>query len=129
MIVKLVSKNFDIPEAYTLPVARENGRYVSLEKLFSMSPDEVTSEVEKSGLRGKGGGGAHTGEKWRLIPKNSAKPVYLVINAMRENQAPLKTARFWSLTRICSLRASSVLPTPLARTMPMFTFVVSTFFG
>ncbi|MEZ7934679.1 MAG: NADH-quinone oxidoreductase subunit F, partial [Sulfurospirillum sp.] len=61
MIVKLVSKNFDIPEAYTLPVARENGRYASLEKLFSMSPDEVTSEVEKSGLRGKGGGGAHTG--------------------------------------------------------------------
>lgn len=81
MIVKLVSKNFDIPEAYTLPIARENGRYASLEKLFSMSPDEVTSEVEKSGLRGKGGGGAHTGEKWRLIPKNSAKPVYLVINA------------------------------------------------
>lgn len=81
MIVKLVSKNFDIPKAYTLSVARENGRYASLEKLFKMSPDEVTTEVEKSGLRGKGGGGAHTGEKWRLIPKGSDKPVYLVINA------------------------------------------------
>ena len=90
MIVKLVSKNFDIPEAYTLPVARENGRYASLEKLFSMSPDEVTSEVEKSGLRGKGGGGAHTGEKWRLIPKNSAKPVYLVINADEGEPGTLK---------------------------------------
>ena len=59
MIVKLVSKNFDIPEAHTLKVAREHGRYASLEKLFKMSPDEVTTEVEKSGLRGKGGGGAH----------------------------------------------------------------------
>ena len=81
MIVKLVSKNFDIPEAHTLKVARENGRYASLEKLFKMSPDEVTTEVEKSGLRGKGGGGAATGEKWRLISPKNTKPVYLVINA------------------------------------------------
>jgi NADH-quinone oxidoreductase subunit F len=36
MVVKLVSKNFEIPEAYTLSVARENGRYASLEKPFSM---------------------------------------------------------------------------------------------
>ena len=81
MIVKLVSKNFDIPEAHTLKVAREHGRYASLEKLFKMSPDEVTTEVEKSGLRGKGGGGAATGEKWRLISPKNTKPVYLVINA------------------------------------------------
>ena len=81
MIVKLVSKNFDIPNAHTLSVAKENGRYTSLSKLFEMSPDDVITEVEKSGLRGKGGGGAHTGEKWRLIPTKSDKPVYLVINA------------------------------------------------
>ena len=81
MIVKLVSKNFDIPNAHTLSVAREHSRYDSLKKLFSMSPEEVTCEVEQSGLRGKGGGGALTGEKWRLIPKNSDKPVYLAINA------------------------------------------------
>lgn len=81
MIVKLVSKNFDIPNAHTLEVARANGRYASLNKLFSMSAEEVTCEVEKSGLRGKGGGGALTGEKWRLLPKNSDKPTYLVINA------------------------------------------------
>ncbi|AFL67729.1 NADH-quinone oxidoreductase subunit NuoF [Sulfurospirillum barnesii] len=81
MMVKIVSKNFDIPLSHTLRVARENGRYGSLVKLFSMSPDAVTSEVEKSGLRGKGGGGAHTGEKWRLIPRASEKPVYLVVNA------------------------------------------------
>ena len=65
MMVKIVSKNFDIPLSHTLSVAREHGRYACLEKLFSMNPDAVISEVEKSGLRGKGGGGAHTGEKWR----------------------------------------------------------------
>ena len=81
MIVKIVSKNFDIPNSHRLDVARENGRYASLQKLFSMSPDAVICEVEKSLLRGKGGGGALAGEKWRLIPSPSDKPTYLVVNA------------------------------------------------
>lgn len=81
MIVKLVSRNFDIPNAHTLEVARANGRYASLEHLFKMTPEEAICEVEQSGLRGKGGGGALTGEKWRLIPSKNDKPVYLVINA------------------------------------------------
>jgi len=81
MIVKLVSQNFDIPQSHTLSIAQENGRYASLDNLFKMSPDNVIGEVEQSGLRGKGGGGAHTGEKWRLIPTKSDKPIYLVINA------------------------------------------------
>ncbi len=81
MIAKVVSKNFDIPNAHTLEIARANSRYASLEKLFCLSPDETICEIERSGLRGKGGGGALTGEKWRLIPPQSSKPVYLVVNA------------------------------------------------
>jgi len=81
MQVKIVSKNFHIPLSHTLAVARKNGRYASLSKLFTMSPDAVICEVEKSVLRGKGGGGALTGEKWRLIPTTGDKPSYLVVNA------------------------------------------------
>lgn len=81
MIVKIVSKNFEIPNAHRLEVARANGRYTSLPKLFSMTPNAVICEVEQSLLRGKGGGGALTGEKWRLIPTDGDKPSYLVINA------------------------------------------------
>lgn len=81
MIVKIVSKNFDIPNAHLLEVARQNGRYSTLSKLFSLAQEEVIVAVEKSGLRGKGGGGALTGEKWRLIPNPSDKPTYLVVNA------------------------------------------------
>ncbi|MBE0492447.1 MAG: NADH-quinone oxidoreductase subunit NuoF [Sulfurospirillum sp.] len=81
MIVKIVSKNFDIPDSHKLHVALKHGRYTSLEKLFSMEPAEVVEEVSKSGLRGKGGGGAHTGDKWKLIPKNHPLPTYLVVNA------------------------------------------------
>ena len=81
MIQKIVSKNFDIKDSHLLSVAKQNGRYSSVEKLFSMSSDEVLDEVDKSGLRGKGGGGAATGGKWKLIPNPSEKPTYLIVNA------------------------------------------------
>jgi NADH-quinone oxidoreductase subunit F len=80
MITKIVSKNFDIPDSHKLEVALANGRYSSIDKLFSMAPDDVTAEVTASGLRGKGGGGAACGPKWELMPKNDPRPAYLIVN-------------------------------------------------
>ena len=80
MITKIVSKNFDIPNSHKLEIALANGRYSSILKLFSMTPDEVTAEVVKSGLRGKGGGGAPCGSKWELMPKNDPRPAFLIVN-------------------------------------------------
>ncbi len=80
MVVKVVSKKFDIPDYHKLEVAQKNGAYSSIEKLFTMTPDEVTEEVCKSGLRGKGGGGAACGPKWKLMPKNDPRPAYLIVN-------------------------------------------------
>ena len=80
MITKIVSKNFDIPNSHKLEVALANGRYSSIDKLFSMTPDEVTAEVTASGLRGKGGGGAACGPKWELMPKNDPRPAFLIVN-------------------------------------------------
>ena len=48
------------------------GGYEALAKVVgSMSPDEVTSEVVKSGLRGRGGAGYPTGLKWRTVAKEA----------------------------------------------------------
>ncbi len=80
MITKIVSKNFDIPNSHKLEVALANGRYSSIEKLFTMKPEEVTAEVTKSGLRGKGGGGAACGPKWELMPPVDERPRYLIVN-------------------------------------------------
>lgn len=80
MLTKIVSKNFDIPNSHKLEVALKNGRYSSIDKLFTMSPDEVTKEVVKSGLRGKGGGGAACGPKWELMPPVDERPRYLIVN-------------------------------------------------
>jgi len=41
------------------------GGYSALSKvLFNMQPEEVIEEINKSGLRGRGGGGFPTGRKW-----------------------------------------------------------------
>lgn len=80
MLVKVVSKNFDIPNSHKLEVAKDNGRYSSIEKLFTMAPEDVIEEVTKSGLRGKGGGGAPCGPKWKLMPKDDPRPAYLIVN-------------------------------------------------
>ncbi|XQC05859.1 hypothetical protein ACOAJ8_01725 [Arcobacter cryaerophilus gv. pseudocryaerophilus] len=53
MITKIVSKNFDIPNSHKLEVALANGRYSSIDKLFTMKPEEVTAEVTASGLTRK----------------------------------------------------------------------------
>ena len=80
MITNIVSQNFDIPDSHKLEVALANGRYSSIDKLFSMEPDAVTAEVTASGLRGKGGGGAACGPKWELMPKNDPRPAFLIVN-------------------------------------------------
>ena len=43
-----------------------NGGYIALEKALKMPPEEIIEEVKKSGLRGRGGAGFHTGHKWEL---------------------------------------------------------------
>ena len=46
-----------------------------------MTPDQVTDEVKKSGLRGRGGAGFPAGMKWSFIAKPEGVPRHLVCNA------------------------------------------------
>jgi len=55
--------------------------YEAAKKALAMTPDAIIDEVKKSNLRGRGGAGFPTGVKWGFIPKQSAKPKYLVCNA------------------------------------------------
>lgn len=55
--------------------------YQAMKKSLALPPDDVINEVKKSNLRGRGGAGFPTGTKWGFIPKQSAKPKYVVCNA------------------------------------------------
>ncbi|MBS1682910.1 MAG: NADH-quinone oxidoreductase subunit NuoF [Bacteroidetes bacterium] len=79
---KLLLEHINEPGIQTFEVYRKKGGYASVEKaLKTMKPDDVTEEVKKSGLRGRGGAGFPTGMKWSFIDKKSEKPRYLVCNA------------------------------------------------
>jgi len=78
--VKISSRNFEVPEAYRLKVALEQGAYQGLQKAITMAPDDITAEVRKSKLRGHGGAGFPAGVKWGFVPKDTDKPKYLCVN-------------------------------------------------
>ncbi|MFA5929238.1 MAG: NADH-quinone oxidoreductase subunit J/K, partial [Candidatus Margulisiibacteriota bacterium] len=80
--LRIVLRNCGVidPEKIEEYIAREG--YLALEKvLFEMKPDQVISEIKKSGLRGRGGGGFPTGLKWSLTKDAVSEIKYVVCNA------------------------------------------------
>jgi NADH-quinone oxidoreductase subunit F len=79
---KLLLEKAGIAGIRTYEVYRREGGYKSVEKaLKEMTPDQVTDEVKKSGLRGRGGAGFPAGMKWSFIAKPEGVPRHLVCNA------------------------------------------------
>ncbi|HYA31468.1 MAG TPA: SLBB domain-containing protein, partial [Thermodesulfovibrionales bacterium] len=59
-----------------------SGGYGAARKIFSsMTPEEVITEMKKSGLRGRGGAGFPTGVKWEACRKTPADQKYIICNA------------------------------------------------
>ena len=56
--------------------------YRALAKVLTeMTPEQVISEVLKSGLRGRGGAGFPTGKKWQFAAASKADQKYMICNA------------------------------------------------
>lgn len=77
---KLISRKFEIENAFKIAVAKEHGAYKMLEKAYDLTPLEIIEIIKESNLRGKGGGGAPAGTKWELMPQSSDKPSFLAVN-------------------------------------------------
>ena len=61
-------------------IARDGYKaYLNAIKIFS--PFELCDYIEKSGLRGRGGGGFSTGKKWKFALATEADQRYLICNA------------------------------------------------
>ncbi len=73
--------NVDVPGLNTIAVYERLGGYKALRKaLTEMSDDQVLTELEESGLRGRGGAGFSMGKKASFIPKGTMDK-YLCCNA------------------------------------------------
>ena len=57
-----------------------SGGYQALRKALDMTPEEILSEMEASGLRGRGGAGFPTGTKWRTAAGYDVFPKYVACN-------------------------------------------------
>ena len=58
------------------------GGYRALAKaLTSMTPEQIIKEIKDSGLRGRGGAGFLTGQKWEFTAKAKGEEKYIICNA------------------------------------------------
>ncbi|HKT69933.1 MAG TPA: NADH-quinone oxidoreductase subunit NuoF, partial [Terriglobales bacterium] len=77
--VKVVSRRFG-QGAASLDRYLELDGYKAVQKALSIGPDAIINEMKASNLRGRGGAGFPTGLKWSFVPKQSAKPKYVLCN-------------------------------------------------
>ncbi|HNY13119.1 MAG TPA: NADH-quinone oxidoreductase subunit NuoF [Candidatus Wallbacteria bacterium] len=90
----ILTKNFNKKDSHKLETYESCGGYSAVMKcLKTMRPEDVTSEVIKSGLRGRGGAGFPTGKKWSFVPKESLVSKYLAVNGDEGEPGTFKDRR------------------------------------
>ena len=77
--VKIVSRRFGMG-ATKIDRYLELGGYQAVKKCLAKSPEWIIEEMTASGLRGRGGAGFSAGMKWSFVPRQSAKPKYILVN-------------------------------------------------
>lgn len=77
---KLVLRNIGQIDPESIDDYIEREGYEALRRALAMTPDEIITEVEASGLRGRGGAGFPTGLKWRAAAGFDTHPKYVICN-------------------------------------------------
>src|ERR1700760_4274897 len=77
--VKLLSSRFG-KGATSIDKYLELEGYTAVRKAIELGPEGIIAEMKASNLRGRGGAGFPTGMKWSFVPKQSAKPKYVLVN-------------------------------------------------
>ncbi len=79
--VRIASRNCGRVDPTSIDDHRARGGYKALGVALALTPAEVRSRIELSGLRGRGGGGFNTGKKWSLAASSPDPTRYLICNA------------------------------------------------
>jgi NADH-quinone oxidoreductase subunit F len=77
---KVLLKNCGFIDPEQIDHYLAHGGYQALVKALAMTPQETIDEVKKSGLRGMGGAGFPTGQKWEICRGSRGRPKYVVCN-------------------------------------------------
>jgi NADH-quinone oxidoreductase subunit F len=78
-----LTKNITPGKPVDLRTYEKSGGYQGLRKALGKNPEDITSVVKDSGLKGRGGAGFNTGTKWSFVPMGADAPKekYLIANA------------------------------------------------
>jgi len=77
--VKIISRRFGMG-ATDIDRYLELDGYKAVQKALQIGPEAIINEMKASNLRGRGGAGFPAGMKWSFVPKESAKPKYVLCN-------------------------------------------------
>ncbi|MEE8470476.1 MAG: NADH-ubiquinone oxidoreductase-F iron-sulfur binding region domain-containing protein [Dehalococcoidia bacterium] len=94
---ELIPSIYDLPRfAYEKPVILANSGHIdpddieqyiarsgyeALADALQMPPQRIVEEIRRSGLRGRGGAGFPTAQKWEICRNSRGRPKYIVCNA------------------------------------------------
>ena len=79
--VRIVLRNCGIIDPEVVDHALARGAYRALEQCLAMRPEDVVDAVRASGLRGRGGAGYPTWQKWQYCRDTKSGRRYLICNA------------------------------------------------
>ncbi|MFZ2059139.1 MAG: NADH-quinone oxidoreductase subunit NuoF [Acidimicrobiales bacterium] len=85
---RIVTSRVGLPDCFTLERHLATGGYEGLRKALSMPPADVSAEVNKASLLGRGGAGFPAGRKWSML--RQAPTRYLVVNGDESEPATFK---------------------------------------
>jgi len=78
---KIILKNCGHIDPTDIDHSIASGGYSALAKALQTTPEDVIDEVKQSGLKGRGGAGFPTGQKWHVCRHERGRPKYIICNA------------------------------------------------
>lgn len=88
---RFAARNVGLVDPGDIQDAIAHGAYQGLVRaLFDMHSEEIVQVVERSGLRGRSGGGFPTGRKWRAALREKGTKKYVVCNGDEGNPGVFK---------------------------------------
>ncbi|MBF0515826.1 MAG: NADH-quinone oxidoreductase subunit NuoF [Nitrospirae bacterium] len=79
---KIILRNIENPNSHCIEEYIKAGGYKALERAVNeMTPRDIIDDINRSGLRGRGGAGFSTGLKWQFASLDPKFPRYIICNA------------------------------------------------